>query len=90
MIVMRLLGNRVMIEPEDEFESTTSKITIPDEARKRKPFCTSKVLLVGDLVSNVSVGEKIIYRPTSITKIELEGKQFGYLGADEIIAVIGE
>lgn len=89
---IRPLDDRVLVEPLDETETTTSSgIIIPDTA-KEKPR-TGVVLAVGtdeDLQQKVKEGNKILFAKYGGEEVELNRKELRILSRNDILAVLEE
>jgi chaperonin GroES len=94
---LRPLGDRVVVEAEDELEQrTASGLVIPDTA-KEKPMI-GEVLAVGPgalnddgkrLPMDVKEGDKVLYSKYAGTEVKLEGKEYLVLSARDVLAVVG-
>jgi chaperonin GroES len=82
--------DRVLVETEEEGETTTKGgIVIPDTA-KEKPR-TGTVVAVGtdeDLAEHIEVGDKIIFAKFASDEIEFEGETYLMVSRSDILAVI--
>ncbi len=87
------LGDRLIVEPLEEEETTVSGIVLPDTA-KEKPQ-RGKVLAVGpggrndsgELVPmEVAVGDEIIYSKYGGTEIKIEGEDLLVLRESDVLA----
>jgi len=95
---LRPLGDRVVVEAEDELEQrTASGLVIPDSA-KEKPMI-GEVLAVGPgalndegkrLPMDVKEGDKVLYSKYAGTEVKLEGKEYLVLSARDVLAVVGK
>jgi len=95
---LRPLGDRVVVEAEDELEQkTASGLVIPDTA-KEKPMI-GEVLAVGPgalndegkrLPMDVKEGDKVLYSKYAGTEVKLEGKEYLVLSARDVLAVVGK
>ena len=83
------LKDRVLIEPQEAEEKTSSGIIIPDSA-KEKPQ-KGKVVAVGngkkDEPITVKEGDIVIYGKYSGTEISLDGKDYLIMREDDILMV---
>jgi len=93
--MIKPLGDRVVIEPIDQEETTASGIVLPDSA-KEKPQ-EGKVVAVGAgkvengerVALEVSEGDHIIFSKYAGTEVEYKGKEYLILREDDILAVVG-
>ncbi len=94
---LRPLGDRVVVEAEDDLEQkTASGLVIPDTA-KEKPMIGG-VLAVGPgalndegkrLPMDVKEGDRVLYSKYAGTEVKLEGKEYLVLSARDVLAVVG-
>jgi chaperonin GroES len=95
-LVLKPLGDRVVIELIQTEEKTASGIVLPDTA-KEKPqegkvvaVGTGRVLDSGERVApEVAVGDRIIFSKYAGTEVKYEGKEYLILRESDILAVIG-
>jgi chaperonin GroES len=82
------LANRVLIEREEEVNTTASGIIIPDNA-KEKPL-QGKVLAVGPDAADegISEGDTVVFGKYSGTEIVLDDKELLILSSDDILGII--
>lgn len=91
----RVFGNRVVIEPIMEEQTTASGILIPGKDKQKKLI--GKVIAVGTgLILNngtrmpmeIEVGSTIMYRQYAGLNIKEDGKDYIVLEANDVIAEI--
>jgi chaperonin GroES len=80
------LGKRVLVQREDEANTTSSGIIIPDNAQE-KPS-KGKVVAVSTEVSELACGEVVVFGKFSGNEISLEGEKFLVLETDDIFGII--
>ncbi len=89
-ISIKPLADRVLVEPSQADETTSSGIIIPDTA-KEKPQRGS-VVAVGagkkDEPLTVKVGDSILYGKYAGTEITVDGKEFLIMRESVIFAII--
>lgn len=89
-INIKPLADRVLVEPSQAEEKTSSGIIIPDTA-KEKPQQGS-VIAVGtgkkDEPLTVKVGDTILYGKYAGTEITVEGKEYLIMRESDIFAII--
>jgi len=59
---------------------------LPDNATEKPK--TAKVVAVGKKVTDVKVGDRIIYKSYSSTDIKLDGKEYLIVKAEDILATV--
>lgn len=85
------LGNRILVKPFTEEETTASGIVLPDTVDKEKK-AEGEVLALGEGEKvqklNLKVGDKVIFGKYSGEDIDLEDKDYKFLKDDEVLAVV--
>lgn len=93
--MIKPLGDRVLIEPMEKEETTSSGIVLPDSA-KEKPQ-EGKVVAVGSgalkdgerVPLEVKEGDRIIFSKYAGTEVKYEGKDMLIMRESDILAIIG-
>ena len=82
------LGNRVLVEREEETNTTASGIIIPDNA-KEKPL-QGKVLAVGPDAKEEGISENdtVVFAKYGGTEIILDDKEYLILNSDEVLGIL--
>jgi len=92
---LKPLGDRLIVQPLDEEETTASGIVLPDTA-KEKPQ-RGKVLAVGDGSKNddgnrvpldVSEGDTVLYSKYGGTEVKVDGDDLLVLRESDVLAVV--
>ena len=93
---LKPLGDRVVVRPVDEEETTASGIVLPDTA-KEKPQ-KGKVLAAGDgkwdedgekrIPLDVSKGDVVLYSKYGGTEIKVDGEDLLVLRESDVLAVV--
>ena len=95
---MRLvpLGDRVVVEPdEDQDMRTPSGLVIPDTAKEKPQM--GKVVAVGPgrrnddgerMAPDVSEGDKVLYSKYGGTEVKIDGIEYLVLSANDLLAVV--
>jgi len=91
---LKPLGDRLLVRPVEEEETTASGIVLPDTA-KEKPQ-KGKVLAVGDgkfedgerIPLDVSEGDEVLYSKYGGTDITVEGEDLLVLRESDVLAKI--
>ena len=91
---LKPLGDRLLVKPVEEEETTASGIVLPDTA-KEKPQ-KGKVLAVGDgkvedgerIPLDVSEGDEVLYSKYGGTDITVEGEDLLVLRESDVLAKI--
>ncbi|WP_010632552.1 co-chaperone GroES [Sporolactobacillus vineae] len=93
--MLKPLGDRIVIEPQEKEEKTASGIVLPDSA-KEKPQ-EGRVVAVGAgkvsdkgerIALDVKEGEKVIYSKYAGTEVKYDGKKYLVVRQDDVLAVI--
>jgi chaperonin GroES len=94
-ISIKPLGNRVVVEPEEQEEMTSGGIVLPETA-KEKPQ-KGKILAAGPgerdddgnrIPLDVKVGDKVLFAKYSGTEIKLDGKKVLILRESDLLAIV--
>jgi len=82
------LANRVLVEREEQTNTTASGIIIPDTAKK-KPL-QGKVIAVGPEAKEdgISEGDTVVFADFSGMEITIEGSEYLILLSKEILGLI--
>jgi chaperonin GroES len=89
------LGDRVIVEPLEQDEQTSSGIYLPETA-KEKPQ-EGKILAIGPgrlddsgkrVAMEVANGDKVIYAKYSGTEVKLASKKYLILSEKDILAIV--
>ena len=92
---LKPLGDRLIVQPLDEEETTASGIVLPDTA-KEKPQ-RGKVLAVGDgargddgnrIPLDVSEGDTVLYSKYGGTEVKVDGDDLLVLRESDVLAVV--
>jgi chaperonin GroES len=94
--LLKPLGDRIIIQPVEKEEKTTSGIVLPDSA-KEKPqegrvvaVGTGRLTDKGERVQlEVSEGNSVIFSKYAGTEVKYEGQEYLILREDDVLAVIG-
>ena len=93
--MIRPLGERVLVEPIEQEETTSFGIVLPDSA-KEKPQ-EGKVIAVGSgslkdgvrVPLEVKEGDRVIFSKYAGTEIKYEGKEYLIMKESDIHAILG-
>ena len=82
------LANRVLVEREEQSNTTASGIIIPDTA-KQKPL-QGKVIAVGPVAKEdgISEGDTVVFADFSGMEITIEGSEYLILLSKEVLGLI--
>jgi chaperonin GroES len=89
------LGDRIVVKPKDEDDSTTaSGLVIPDTAKEKPQL--GEVLAVGPgefqdgerIPMDVSVGDLVFYSKYGGTEVKVEGEDYLVLSARDVLATL--
>ncbi len=93
---LKPLGDRIIVKPKDDDNSTTeSGLVIPDTAKEKPQL--GDVFAVGPgefedggrIPMDVKKGDVVVYSKYGGTEIKFEGQEFLILSARDVLAVIG-
>ena len=84
------LFERVLVLPDEVAKKTETGIIIPADSRKRPT--TGTVISLGHLVTEskvpIKVGDTVMYLRYSGMPIELNGKEYALIMANDLVAII--
>ncbi|MGI6423285.1 MAG: co-chaperone GroES [Candidatus Dojkabacteria bacterium] len=90
------LGNRVVVKPQEVQEKTPGGLVIPPSATDDKKPAFGEVVKLGTgkdkegkvLKFDVKVGDLVYFKRYSPEEIEVDGKEFYILEAEDILAIV--
>lgn len=89
--MLQPIGDRVLIEPLVQEETTKSGIVLPDTVEKNKKE-EGKVLAIGDgekvKALGLKVGDVIVFGKYSGDDVEYEDKELKFLKHEDVLAVV--
>ncbi len=89
-------GDRIVVKPKEDSESTTaSGLVIPDTAKEKPQL--GEVLAVGPgeyrdgarVPMDVKTGDVVVYSKYGGTEVKFEGEEYLILSSRDVLAVIG-
>ena len=92
---LKPLGDRLIVEPIEQEDMTTSGIVLPETA-KEKPM-QGKVLAIGPgarqedgsrLAMDVSTGDTVLYAKYAGTEVKIENKKYLILKETDVLAIV--
>lgn len=83
------LGNRVLIEREEQSNQTASGLYIPDSA-KEKPL-NGKVIAVGKeaIEAGINEGDTVVFGKFTGTELTIDGNEYLIMSSNDIYGVLG-
>jgi chaperonin GroES len=83
------LGNRVLIEREEQTNQTSTGLYIPDSA-KEKPL-NGKVIAVGKeaIEAGINEGDTVVFGKFTGTELTIDGNEYLIMSSDDIYGVLG-
>ncbi|MCQ2368131.1 MAG: co-chaperone GroES [Kiritimatiellae bacterium] len=93
-MTIKPLGDRVLVEPQEEKEQSIGGIIIPDAA-KEKPM-QGTVIAVGkktddngkEIAFDVKVGDTVLLPKYGGTEVKVDGKKLQLMREEDILAII--
>jgi chaperonin GroES len=89
------LGDRVIVEPQEEKETKKGGIIIPDSAKEKPTEGVIRALGTGKTDENgkkvafeVKVGDRVLISKYGGTEIKVDGKEYKILNSDDLLAVL--
>ena len=86
-MIIKPLGERVLIKQTEQEEVTKSGIVLPGTASKEKPVI-GEVLAVGSKIEEVKVGDKVIFEKYSGTEVKDGEESYLILEKDNVLAIV--
>ena len=86
-MIIKPLGERVLIKQTEQEEVTKSGIVWPGTASKEKPII-GEVLAVGSKIEEVKVGDKVIFEKYSGTEVKDGEESYLILEKDNVLAIV--
>jgi chaperonin GroES len=86
MTTIKPLGKRVLIEPLKPVEKTSSGLIIPDTAQTVPQ--EAMVISVGNEVTDVKIGDRVIYSHYAGTKLEYDGHSYIVVESMDLVCVV--
>ena len=84
-MIIKPLGERILIKQTEQEEVTKSGIVLPGTASKEKPII-GEVLAVGSKIEEVKVGDKVIFEKYSGTEVK-DGEESYLILEKEVIFI---
>jgi chaperonin GroES len=81
------LGERLLIQREEETNTTASGIIIPDNA-KEKPS-RGKVIAIGSEVEDVNIDDTVVFGKYAGNELTLDSQEYLVIEVSDILGVIG-
>jgi chaperonin GroES len=89
IVTLRPLGERILVEPLAEPETTEGGLIRPDVAKERP--VVGKVVAVGlGIVAVPTVGDLVLFSKFGGTEVEVAGKRLLLLLIDEVLAIVNQ
>lgn len=90
---LKPLGNRVVVEPLTEEETTKSGIILPDTVDKEKK-AEGKVVAIGDGEKikklNLGIGVKVLFGKYAGEDVKVDHTEYKILTDEDVLAIINE
>lgn len=93
---LRPVGGHIIVEMAEKEQKTASGILLPDTGDKERPE-QGKVMAVGPgkfmengtrQVMEVKIGDTVVFKKYGPDEVEVDGKKFLVVGADDVMAII--
>ena len=96
-ISLKPLGDRVVVEPIEQDDTTASGIILPETAKEKPQQGNVMAIGPGDrddkgqrIAMDVAVGNVILFAKYSGTEIKLDGKKLLILRESDILAIVNK
>lgn len=80
------LGKRILIQREEETNTTASGIIIPDNAKEKPSYGT--VVAVSEEVTSIKVGDTVVFGKYAGSELTLEGSVYLVIEQDDILGIM--
>ena len=94
-INVKPLGDRLLVEPAEEKETTKGGIIIPDSAKEKPQEGIVVALGTGKTDDNgkkvpfeVKKGDRVLVSKYGGTEIKIDGKEYKILSSDDLLAIL--
>jgi len=88
---LRPLGNRIVVEPLAETETTKAGIILPDTVDKEKK-AEGKVIAIGDgekiTKLNLQVGDRVLFGKYAGEEVKIEQTEYKILSDEDVLAIV--
>ena len=88
---LKQLGNRVVVQPLSEEETTKSGIILPDTIDKEKK-AEGKIVAIGDgekiVKLGLKIGDKVLFGKYAGEEVKVEKMEYKILSDEDVLAVI--
>ena len=88
-MMIKPLGNRVLVKVLETEETTASGIVLPDSAKEKK--AEGEVIAVGDgekvMKLHLNVGDRVLFGKYAGDEVEVKDEEYKILKEDEVLAV---
>jgi chaperonin GroES len=82
---VKVIGDRILVRPEPVASQTTSGLMLNTaNERPRK----GEVLSVGEMVSGIATGDRILFGKLAGTRIEENGEDYLVIRKDEVMLIL--
>jgi chaperonin GroES len=86
-VKLKPVGERALVKPVEQEETTASGIVLPDTAKERPQ--TGQVVAIGDSGEvMVSEGDLVLFAKYSGTEINLDGEDYLILDSDDLLGIV--
>lgn len=80
------LGKRILIQREEETNTTASGIIIPDNAKEKPSYGT--VVAVSEEVTSIKAGDTVVFGKYAGSELTLEGSVYLVIEQDDILGIM--
>jgi chaperonin GroES len=80
------LADRVVAVREEVQAKTTSGLYLPDNAKEKSVI--AKVVAIGPKVTDIKIGDRIVYKEYSTTDLKIDNKDFLIVKEEDVLATV--
>jgi chaperonin GroES len=86
MSTIHPLADRIVAEPQEASEKTSSGLYLPSDAQEKPQL--AKVIAVGKDVKEVKKGDTVLHGKYSSNETKLDGKDYVILKEEDVLAIV--
>ena len=86
--MIRPLSNNITAEPIEAEKQTKSGLFVSQDVAEQMQTKTARVVAIGEKVTNVLVGEEIVYKPYATFDFKHHDKQYVLVADEDVLGVV--
>ncbi|MBF4695010.1 co-chaperone GroES [Fusibacter ferrireducens] len=85
-MMLKPLGNRVIIKKLEAEEKTASGIVLPTQAKEKPQL--AEIVAIGKDVEDVKIGDKVVFKKYVGTEIKVDNEEVTICEMEDILAIL--